>query len=90
MPINYPLDHHFRVWRLYAGGYCSSELDNLMGGPRPGPTIKALYPYEDYVTKNLPVLWLPLQPYQQSAISPGSRVSIPRTTRTPSRPSTGL
>ena len=70
MPINYPLGTViFGCGGLYAGGYCSAQLDTLMQRAEVGGTIKSLYAYEDYLTTNLPVLWLPLQPYQESAIS---------------------
>ena len=70
MPINYPLGTViFGCGGLYAGAYCSPQLDKLMQNAEMGKTIKTLYPYEDYLTKHLPVLWLPLQPYQESAIS---------------------
>ena len=70
MPINYPLATIvFGCGGIYTGGYCSPTLDKLMQTASTSGTIKALYPYEDYVSKNLPVMFFPLQPYQLSAIS---------------------
>ena len=70
MPINYPLATIvFGCGGIYIGGYCSPALDKLMATASTSDSIKALYPYEDYVSKSLPVMFFPLQPYQLSAIS---------------------
>lgn len=70
MPINYPLGTIiFGCGGEYAGGYCSPTLTTIMSAAKVGSTIKSLYRYENYLTKDLPVMWLPLQPYQMSAIS---------------------
>jgi peptide/nickel transport system substrate-binding protein len=69
VPINYPLGTViFGCGGPYTGGYCSHTLDRLMARAETTSKISALYPYENYLAKNVPVLWLPLQPYQFSAI----------------------
>ncbi len=40
--------------------------------------VQALYPYEMYLNKNAPVLWLPLQPYQFSAIKTSLHGATPQ------------
>lgn len=70
VPINYPLGTViFGCGGAYVGGYCSKTLDGLMAQAESGSSLLPLYKYEDFISKNLPVLWLPLQPYQFSAIS---------------------
>ncbi len=70
VPINYPLGTViFGCGGAYVGGYCSKTLDTYMANAEVGSSLKSLYQYEDYLTRNVPVLWLPLQPYQFSAIS---------------------
>jgi peptide/nickel transport system substrate-binding protein len=80
-PINYPLATIvFGCGGIYAGGYCSPTLDKLMASASTSPTIKGLYPYEDYVSKYLPVMWLPLQPYELAAISDHLHGAVPQNT----------
>jgi len=70
VPINYPLGTViFGCGGSYIGGYCSNTLDSLMQKAEVGTNAQPLYNYEDFLTRNVPVLWLPLQPYQFSAIS---------------------
>jgi peptide/nickel transport system substrate-binding protein len=70
MPINYPVGTLiFGCGGPYAGGYCSPTLDRLMTAATRDPGLQPLYAYERYASLNLPALWLPLQPYQLSAVS---------------------
>jgi peptide/nickel transport system substrate-binding protein len=70
MPVTYPVAPLvFACGGTGLGGYCSPTLDRLMAAAETGSSIKSLYPYEDYLSTNLPVLWLPVQPYQLSAVS---------------------
>jgi peptide/nickel transport system substrate-binding protein len=70
MPINYPLATvTFGCGGQYAGGYCSPQLDSLMAKAETSNSLSSIYAYEDYLNKNVPVLWMPLQPYQISAVS---------------------
>ena len=63
MPINYPLATIvFGCGGFYTGGYCSPELDKLMAAASTSPSIKALYPYEDYLSRDLPVCSSPCSP----------------------------
>ncbi len=69
VPINYPIGTLiFGCGGPYVGGYCSRTLDSLMTRAEMSSSVQALYPYENYLSRNLPVLWMPLQPYQFSAI----------------------
>jgi peptide/nickel transport system substrate-binding protein len=69
VPINYPIGTViFGCGGVYVGGYCSTVLDSEMQIAETNDSVATLYPYEDYVNQNLPVMWLPLQPYQFSAI----------------------
>jgi peptide/nickel transport system substrate-binding protein len=69
VPINYPVGSViFGCGAYYVGGYCSHTLDSLMETAETSPDVSALYPYENFLNQNVPVLWLPLQPYQFSAI----------------------
>jgi len=69
VPINYPLGTViFGCGGAYVGGYCSPSLDALMESAETSSSLSALYSYEDFLNANVPVLWLPLQPYQFSAI----------------------
>ena len=70
LPLNYPVPSVvFGCGGFYVGGYCSATVDKLMANAEVSQSVKALYPLEDYLAKDLPVIWLPLQPYQLSAIS---------------------
>ena len=69
VPINYPIGNViFECGGPYIGGYCSPTLDNLMINAEKSESISALYSYEKFLNTNNPVWWLPLQPYQFSAI----------------------
>jgi peptide/nickel transport system substrate-binding protein len=50
------------------GGYASSTADSLMS-KLPSGGYPALYSYEDYLAKQLPVLWMPQFDSQISAVS---------------------
>ena len=70
LPLNYPVPSVvFGCGGFYVGGFCSPKVDQLMAKAEVSQSVKALYPLEDYLAKDLPVIWLPLQPYQLSAIS---------------------
>ncbi|MHB1931194.1 MAG: ABC transporter substrate-binding protein, partial [Acidimicrobiales bacterium] len=70
MPINYPVgDLIFQCPGTGDGGWCSPQLDRIMTAAETTNSTQPLYQYENYVHTNLPVLWLPLQDYQLSAIS---------------------
>jgi peptide/nickel transport system substrate-binding protein len=79
VPINYPIGSTiFGCGGAYVGGYCSTELDNLMATAETSANVNTLYPYEDFLNQNLPVMWLPLQPYQFSAISSHLKGTTPQ------------
>ncbi|MGH3396744.1 MAG: peptide ABC transporter substrate-binding protein [Streptosporangiaceae bacterium] len=79
VPINYPIGTLiFGCGGPYVGGYCSSQLDGLMRTAEASQQVSALYPYEMYLNKNVPVLWLPLQPYQFSAIKTSLHGATPQ------------
>jgi peptide/nickel transport system substrate-binding protein len=70
VPINYPVGNViFGCGGPYVGGYCSPTLDNLMSAAETSDSVQPLYAYEKFLNANQPVWWLPLQPYQFSAIS---------------------
>jgi peptide/nickel transport system substrate-binding protein len=79
VPINYPIGTLiFGCGGPYVGGYCSPKLDDLMHTAETTQQVSALYPYEEYLNQNLPVLWLPLQPYQFSAIKSSLHGATPQ------------
>jgi len=43
------------------GGYSSPQMDQLVNETEYGPSSSAFFAYEDYVTEQLPWLWLPNQ-----------------------------
>jgi peptide/nickel transport system substrate-binding protein len=70
VPINYPIGSViFGCGGPYVGGYCSATLDSLMAAATTSNSVQPLYAYEKFLNANQPVWWLPLQPYQFSAIS---------------------
>ena len=79
VPINYPIGTViFGCGGPYVGGYCSPTLDSLMKTAVTSSSVQALYPYETYLNRNAPVLWLPLQPYQFSAIKTSLHGATPQ------------
>jgi peptide/nickel transport system substrate-binding protein len=78
VPINYPVGTViFGCGGPYVGGYCSPTLDNLMAKAET-ENLQALYSYEKFLNTNNPVWWLPLQPYQFSAIKTGLHGTTPQ------------
>lgn len=70
VPINYPVGTViFGCGGEYVGGYCSTTLDKYMAEATTSSSVQPLFKYENYLNANVPVMWLPLQPYQFSAIS---------------------
>ena len=79
VPINYPLGTLiFGCGGPYVGGYCSPQLDNLMHQAEVSQQVQPLYQYEKFLNTNSPVLWLPLQPYQFSAIKTSLHGATPQ------------
>lgn len=79
VPINYPIGNViFGCGGVYIGGYCSHTLDSLMATAETSNNIQALYSYEQFLNKNNPVWWLPLQPYQFSAIKTNLHGATPQ------------
>jgi peptide/nickel transport system substrate-binding protein len=79
VPINYPIGNViFGCGGVYVGGYCSHTLDNLMATAETSDNIQALYAYEKFLNANNPVWWLPLQPYQFSAIKSNLHGTTPQ------------
>ena len=79
VPINYPVGNViFGCGGVYIGGYCSHTLDSLMATAEASNNIHALYSYEQFLNKNNPVWWLPLQPYQFSAIKTNLHGATPQ------------
>jgi len=59
------------------GGYDSPTADQLIGSVRSDGT-PALHRYEDYLAKDLPVLWMPQLDYQISAIRDDLTGALPQ------------
>jgi peptide/nickel transport system substrate-binding protein len=79
VPINYPVGNViFECGGPYVGGYCSHQLDNMMTTAETSNNIQALYTYEKFLNANNPVWWLPLQPYQFSAIKTNLHGTTPQ------------
>lgn len=60
-----------------SGAYKSSRADTLISRLHTGG-LPALYAYENYLSKNLPVLWMPQLDNQISAISNNLRGTVPQ------------
>jgi len=58
-------------------GYSKAQADRLIGQLHTGGN-SALYAYEDYLSKNVPVLWMPQFDAQISAISSNLRGTVPQ------------
>jgi peptide/nickel transport system substrate-binding protein len=79
VPINYPVGNViFGCGGPYIGGYCNHTLDNLMTTAETSDSVQALYAYEKFLNANNPVWWLPLQPYQFSAIKTNLHGATPQ------------
>ena len=79
VPINYPIGNViFECGGPYVGGYCSHQLDSQMTTAETSNNIQALYTYEKFLNANNPVWWLPLQPYQFSAIKTNLHGTTPQ------------
>jgi peptide/nickel transport system substrate-binding protein len=79
VPINYPIGTLiFGCGGPYVGGYCSPQLDRIMQQAELQSGFGPLYQYENFLNRQSPVLWLPLQPYQFSAISNTLKGAVPQ------------
>jgi peptide/nickel transport system substrate-binding protein len=75
VPIYYPDgDSLFGCGGATNGGnYCNKQVQQLIDGlmtENNAASIQTFYKYQEYVAKQLPVLWFPNAAYQISAISP--------------------
>jgi len=52
-----------------SGGYSDTQNDQLTLASESSNKVSALYAYEDYLAKSLPVVYMPTQAYQLSAIN---------------------
>ena len=52
-----------------SGGYCDAQAQQLILATETSSDVHALYTYEDYLAKQLPVVWMPDQYYQLTEIN---------------------
>jgi peptide/nickel transport system substrate-binding protein len=52
-----------------SGGYCDAQAQQLILATETSSDVHALYTYEDYLAKQLPVIWMPDQYYQLTEIN---------------------
>ncbi|MBV9101151.1 MAG: peptide ABC transporter substrate-binding protein [Candidatus Dormibacteraeota bacterium] len=61
------------LWATGAGsnsnGYSDPNADQLISATETSNSLQAMYQYEDYLAKNLPVVWMPTPYLQLSAIN---------------------
>ncbi len=60
------------------GGYSSAVNDQLTLASETSSDVSALHAYEDNLAKDLPVIWLPTQDYQLSAINSHLKGATPQ------------
>ncbi len=69
-PTNLPTGEGlFNTGALYAGGYSDPHTDALINRTHLVTSLSAMYAYEDYLTRQLPVIYLPVPVLQISVIS---------------------
>jgi peptide/nickel transport system substrate-binding protein len=61
-----------------AGSYSNPHLDALIQATHTSSGAKPLYAYEDFMARNLPVLWQPVAPQQVSAIKTSLGGALPQ------------
>ena len=52
-----------------SGGYCDPQAESDILATETSSNVQAMYTYEDYLAKNLPVVWLPVSDAQLSEIN---------------------
>jgi peptide/nickel transport system substrate-binding protein len=52
-----------------SGGYCDAQAQQLILATETSSDVHALYTYEDYLAKQLPVIWMPDQYYELTEIN---------------------
>jgi peptide/nickel transport system substrate-binding protein len=61
-----------------SGGYSDPQNDQLTLASEKSNSISALNAYEDYLARQLPVVWLPVQDAQLSAINSHLKGTMPQ------------
>jgi peptide/nickel transport system substrate-binding protein len=61
-----------------SGGYDDPEADRLINETHISSSLNVLYDYEDYIAKQLPVIWLPVQYAQLSLIRDNLHGALPQ------------
>ena len=61
-----------------AGGYCDPEAESDILATETDSHLSAMYTYEDYLAKQLPVIWLPVAYGQLSMINKNLRGAVPQ------------
>jgi len=60
---------------LYAGsdvgGYCDPQAEADIAATETSSGLQSMYAYEDFMAKNLPVIWFPVQDYELAEINRG-------------------
>jgi len=51
------------------GGYCDPEAEADIAATESGGLLESMFAYEDYMAKNLPVVWFPVQDYELAEIN---------------------
>ena len=61
-----------------SGGYCDPRAESLIQATETSNDVSAMYAYEDYLAKNLPVVWMPVYYAQLSEINKDLRGTGPQ------------
>ncbi len=61
-----------------AGGYCDQQAESDILATESSNNVSALHTYEDYIAKQLPVIWLPVAYGQLSMINKALRGTLPQ------------
>jgi peptide/nickel transport system substrate-binding protein len=51
------------------GGYCDPQAETDIATTESSSLLQAMYAYEDFMAKNLPVIWFPVQDYELAEIN---------------------
>jgi peptide/nickel transport system substrate-binding protein len=59
------------------GGYCDPQAEAYIAATESSNQLEAMFAYEDYVAKHLPVVWFPVQDYQLAEINKALEGTVP-------------
>jgi peptide/nickel transport system substrate-binding protein len=59
------------------GGYCDPRAEAAIAATESSSSVAAMHAYEDYVAKQLPVIWFPVQDYELAEINKALKGAVP-------------